>query len=107
MNNDKLVRDKIAEFVLNNRGEVLNIRMASPEEHRKLLLDKIVEEAHEVASACNREDLAEELADVLEVIKSIAEKENIVDLVFSKRASKLLERGGFDKGIVLIGGCKK
>ena len=104
---EKLVRDKIAEFVLKERGEVLNTRIASSEEILQLLKQKIVEEANEVFATNNKENLAEEIADLLEVIKAIAEKENIVDDIFSKREAKFLERGGFSQGIVLIGECKK
>jgi predicted house-cleaning noncanonical NTP pyrophosphatase (MazG superfamily) len=66
-----------------------------------------VEEAQEALEAKNRDELAEELGDLLEVIKALAEKEDIVDLLFSKREAKFLERGGFEAGVVLIGGCKK
>lgn len=104
---EKLVRDKIAEFVLKERGEVLTTRIANSEELKQLLLNKIVEEAQEVFTAQTKESLAEELADLLEVIKSVAEKEDIVDKLFAKREAKFLERGGFDQGIVLIADCKK
>lgn len=104
---EKLVRDKIVEYVFNKRGETLPTRVASAEELTQLLKLKIVEEANEVFATSNKEDLAEEIADLLEVIKSLAEKENIVNEIFSKRESKLLERGGFDNGIVLIENSKK
>ena len=104
---EKLVRDKIADFVLKERGEVLPTRIARPEELKQLLLDKIVEEAQEVFTAQTKENLAEELADLLEVIKALAEKEGVVDDMFSKREAKFLERGGFSQGVVLIGNCKK
>jgi predicted house-cleaning noncanonical NTP pyrophosphatase (MazG superfamily) len=105
--NEKLVRDKIAEFVLKERGEVLNTRLASPEEYMQMLRNKLVEEAREVLEASTKEELAEELADLLEVMKALAEKEEIVDLLFSKREAKFSERGGFGMGVILIGACKK
>lgn len=104
---EKLIRDKIADFVLKERGEVLTTRVSSSEELLQLLKNKILEEAEEVFKANTKEELAEEMADLLEVMKSLAEKENIVEEIFLKRESKLLERGGFDLGIVLIGDCKK
>lgn len=104
---EKLIRDKIADFVLKERGEVLTTRVASSEELLQLLKNKILEEAEEVFKANTKEELAEEMADLLEVMKSLAEKENIVEEIFLKRESKLLERGSFDLGIVLIGNCKK
>lgn len=104
---EKLIRDKISEFVFKQRGEVLTTRIASPEESLQLLRNKVLEEADEVFKAKTKEELAEEMADLLEVMKSLAEKENIVEEIFLKRESKLLERGGFDLGIVLIGDYKK
>lgn len=104
---EKLIRDKIADFVLKERGEVLTTRVASSEELLQLLKNKILEEAEEVFKANTKEELAEEMADLLEVMKSLAEKENIVEEIFLKRESKLLERGAFDLGVVLIGDCKK
>ena len=107
MINEKLVRDKIAEFVLNQRGEVLNIRIASPEEYMQMLKNKLVEESQEVLEANTKEELAEELADLLEVMRSLAQREGIVDMLFSKREAKFSEKGGFEAGVVLIGDCKK
>jgi len=104
---EKLVRDKIAEYVFAKRGERLVTRTAKPEEMTQLLKQKVVEEANEVFATNNKGDLAEEIADLLEVLKSLAERENIVEEIFKKREAKLLERGGFDQGIVLMGTCKK
>lgn len=104
---EKLVRDKIVDYVFNKRGEVLSTRVASQDELTQLLKQKIVEEANEVFATNNKEDLAEELGDLMEAMRAIAEKENIVDQLFSKMEAKFLERGGFEKGIVLIENCKK
>lgn len=98
---EKLIRDKLPEFVLKERGEVLNTRIASEEELLSLIKQKIIEEAHEVANATNKEELAEELADLLEVMKALVTKEGIVDLLFEKQYTKYLEKGGFEKGIIL------
>jgi predicted house-cleaning noncanonical NTP pyrophosphatase (MazG superfamily) len=105
--NEKLVRDKIAEFVIKERGEVLNTRIASSEEHTQLLKNKLIEESQEVLNAKNKEELAEELGDLLEVMRALAQREGIVDMLFSKREAKFLEKGGFETGVVLIGDCKK
>jgi predicted house-cleaning noncanonical NTP pyrophosphatase (MazG superfamily) len=99
---EKLVRDKLPEFVKKMRNEDLDVRIALEEEVTLLLKNKILEEAREVFEAESTEDLAEELADLLEVIKTLAEREKIVELMFDKRESKLLEKGAFEKNIVLI-----
>lgn len=105
--NEKLVRDKIADVVFQKSGEVLNTRIATAEEFSFLLKHKIVEEANEVFAANTKEELAEELGDLLEVIRAIAQRQGIIDDLFNKREAKFLERGGFERGIVLIGDCKK
>jgi predicted house-cleaning noncanonical NTP pyrophosphatase (MazG superfamily) len=99
---EKLVRDKIAEFVFKERGEVLTTRLASEEEMLSLLKNKLVEEASEVLNATSNDNLIEELADVLEVLKALIVKQNIAEEVFKKREDKCLERGGFDNGVILI-----
>jgi predicted house-cleaning noncanonical NTP pyrophosphatase (MazG superfamily) len=107
MTDEKLIRDKIADFVLKERGETLNTRIASQEELLGFIKNKVLEEANEVVEAKNVEELAEEIGDLLEVIKALAINQDIVDLVFSKREAKFLERGGFENGVILVGGCKK
>jgi predicted house-cleaning noncanonical NTP pyrophosphatase (MazG superfamily) len=107
MSGEKLVRDKIVEFVLQQRGETLNTRIASEDELLNLIKQKILEEAHEVVQAKNAIELAEELGDLLEVIKALAVHQKIVQMMYLKKEAKYLERGGFDKGLVLIGQCKK
>lgn len=98
---EKLIRDKIPDIV-SSKGETLNIRTAVGDEFRNFLLDKILEEAAEVRSAQNEEELAEELADLLTVIKGIGDHLNIEDKIFEAAKKKYEERGGFEKGIILI-----
>lgn len=107
MSQEKLVRDKIAEFVLKERGEVLNTRIASEEELLGFIKQKILEEANEVFNAKNSVELAEELADLLEVIRALAINQKVTEMMFLKRDAKYAERGGFEKGVILIGDCKK
>lgn len=104
---EKLIRDNIVDFVFKSRNEVLNTRIASHEEYLSFLKHKVVEEAKEVLNSNSKEELIEEVADLLEVLKSLCQKNNIVDEVFKKREAKFLERGGFDTGVILIGNCKK
>jgi predicted house-cleaning noncanonical NTP pyrophosphatase (MazG superfamily) len=99
---EKLIRDGILAYVLKERGELLKTRQASAEEQIQLLKAKLVEEANEVLNSTSHQNLIEEIADVLEVLKSLTEKINAVDEVFEVRASKALEKGGFDNGVVLI-----
>lgn len=99
---EKLIRDEIVEYVQRERGETLNTRVATGEELTMFLRCKIVEEALEVSNASNPVELAEELADLMEVMKALAYNQGVVDELFEARERKLNERGGFDKGIILI-----
>ncbi len=104
---EKLIRDNLPELVKKERGEDLNVRIAEKEEMESFLRQKILEEATEVFEAKNSVELAEELADLLEVIKALSENQRIVEMMFLKREAKHKERGGFEKGLILVGDCKK
>lgn len=64
---------------------------------------KLFEEAHELLGAANPNDVEGELADLLEVVRSLASATGISwEDVESKAASKKSQRGGFEKGVVLM-----
>ena len=98
---DKLVRDKIPEVIERN-GETAITRVLDENEYRRELLWKLQEEVNEVLNATSKEQLIEELADVLEVLKSIAKLENksMADVVEVAQQKKLV-KGGFEKRIYL------
>ncbi len=94
---NKLVRDKIPEM-LDKKNISYVKRIATFVEYKKELIKKLQEEAKEFSVKGE----AEELADVLEVIralKKLPEYKN-VEIV---RKKKLKERGGFNKRIILKG----
>lgn len=96
----KLVRDKIPEIIKSNgRNPVINI--LSDKDYKIELEKKLIEECNEVL-ASNGADRIEELADVLEVIISLArlENKNLNDVI-SVCDCKRLERGGFSNKIYL------
>lgn len=95
----KLVRDKIPA-IIESDGKICDVEIATKEEIRKLLEDKLMEEVNEYLEDKN----LEELADVMEVLFGLAESLGYreEDLV-RKRNEKLEERGGFKKGIVFKG----
>ena len=98
---DKLVRDKIPNKIRNG-GEIAVTKTLSDNELFEQLRIKLVEESFEVLEAENVDDLVQELADVLEVIDSIIEKQKIrkksIDVVKNRKKEKA---GGFEAGIVL------
>ena len=98
---NKLVRDNIPNIIESN-GEVAFTRILSDDEYRIELYKKLLEESHEVINSQGGEDTLEELADVLEVLKAIAELNNKkIDAVIEKANQKRLKRGGFEKRIFL------
>jgi predicted house-cleaning noncanonical NTP pyrophosphatase (MazG superfamily) len=94
---NKLVRDRIPEIIKND-GKTPKTRILNGEEYRFELLKKIVEEAQEVAAAPDKNELAKELGDVLEVVDAII-KANGLDggEVARVKNERCLSRGAFEK----------
>ena len=98
---NKLVRDNIPNKIESN-GEVAITRILRDVEYRTELYKKLFEESHEVINSQGGEDTLEELADVLEVLKAIAELNNKkIDDVIEKANQKRLKCGGFEKRFFL------
>lgn len=102
MADGKLVRDRIPEIICGRGGDPV-VRVADPAEYRALLRAKLVEEAGEVLTA-DEVSVAEELADVLEVIHAMAAELGFgFGQVEKVRVAKAAERGGFGGRIVWEG----
>lgn len=98
---NKLIRDKIPEIIDSN-GEIAITKVLSSNDYKKELYKKLLEEANEVINAGTTDDVLEELADVFEVIRSIAELNNrSFDDIVVIANKKRLKRGGFQKRIFL------
>ena len=98
---NKLVRDKIPEIIESN-NEVAIYRILESNEYKQELYKKLLEEANEVINSKNSNDLIVELADVLEVLRAIANLENKeLDDIIEFANKKELKRGGFSKRIFL------
>lgn len=99
---NKLVRDKIPN-IIRTSGNQCEISVLLDEEYIEALGQKLVEEANEAATAKNNEELAQELADVMEVIDALMiaariEPERVREIQKEKRS----RRGGFDNRIKLF-----
>ena len=92
----KLIRDKMPE-IMKAKGETPKTHIADEEEYKRLLIAKLVMEAHEYRLKLS----AEELGDVLEVVHALAEQYGGFEKVDGVRKKKTSERGNFSKRIVL------
>ncbi len=95
---DKLVRDKIPEIIRRNNA-IPTTRFVSDDEYREYLGQKLVEEVNEFLE----DNDTNELADILEVIRSICDAYGVpYDTVEQWRAEKSAQRGGFSDGVILL-----
>lgn len=92
---NKLWRDKLIE-AMENKGSKIHFNILNDAEYIEQLKIKFLEEAQEVAQAKTKEQLLEELADILEVIAAIAKIYNFsLEDVQRIQQKKFNERGGF------------
>lgn len=98
---NKLIRDKIPEFI-ESRGGIYKTKTLGISEFKKLIRKKVVEEAKELAIS-KRGELVNEMVDVLQLLVSIAKSEKIPFSKIEKaRKMKEKERGAFKKKIFLV-----
>lgn len=97
----KLVRDRIPEIIRSN-GETPITHVVTGQDLLSALLNKLHEEVLEVEEAGNQADRAEELADVLELVRAIAAANgNSLEEIMQIMEEKSGKRGGFNDGIIL------
>ncbi len=92
----KLIRDKVPE-IMKAKGEMPKTHVAGDEEYARLLIAKLIEEAHEY----RLKPSAEELGDILEVVHALAQQYGGFEKVDDVRKKKTAERGNFSQKIVL------
>ncbi|MDP1884164.1 MAG: nucleoside triphosphate pyrophosphohydrolase [Candidatus Moranbacteria bacterium] len=100
----KLVRDNIPQIVGQKTGKEVKTRiLADDQEYLEFLLKKVEEEAYELAHAEGREHLAEEAADILELLDSLLDLNGLTweEITEIKRA-KAEKNGGFKKRILML-----
>jgi predicted house-cleaning noncanonical NTP pyrophosphatase (MazG superfamily) len=99
---NKLVRDKIPE-VIYNTGKTCRVRTLSDEDYLIELQKKCKEELEEYLSSSNNEEAVEELADLLELIHTLASVHGLdPEKLEEIRLNKAYERGGFQEKLFLI-----
>lgn len=104
---NKLVRDNIPDIIRSD-NETPVTRILTEAEYERELYRKLAEECKEVYRAEDSDEACKELADVLEVIRAIANikgksLEDIIKLAEDKRN----KRGGFSKRVYLEKSIKK
>ncbi len=98
----KLVRDKVPAEILQEEGIVVRTEILDDVEYEAELCKKAIEEATEFASARTDENILEDAADMLEVIRSrIALHGLTIDDVEEVRLQKIQKRGGFNDRIFM------
>jgi predicted house-cleaning noncanonical NTP pyrophosphatase (MazG superfamily) len=102
----KLIRDRIPE-VIKASGGVGKIVELSPKKFEKELKKKLIEEAREVVKA-DKDEILNELADVLELTKSIGDHYKIKFSTIEKaQGEKRKKRGDFTKKLFLVWSTQK
>lgn len=95
---NKLVRDRIPEIIKEN-GKRATIRILDDTEYGDQLLKKLSEEVEEY----QRDRNIEELADILEVVRVLAELHGRSPGDLERlRAEKAARSGGFEKRVFLL-----
>lgn len=94
---NKLVRDKIPD-IIQKSGKKAIVEVLNDKNYKKYLDEKLQEELNEYYASDN----VEELSDLVEVVYAILKYKNIDPTEFeSIRKKKVLDRGAFDKKILL------
>ena len=95
----KLVRDRIPELAGNGQPDAFH--QATEGEYGRLLRDKLLEEAHEAASAPGPVELLEELGDVLQVLYALANQAGLEPAeIECARARKARTHGTYTRRIL-------
>ena len=95
----KLIRDRLPQM-MRDQGLAVFEHQLDEDEFVAALKDKLVEEAGEARDAASPAELAAELADVLEVLRALAEASGFsLEDVETQRLAKRAARGGFDQRV--------
>ena len=99
----KLIRDNAPDN-MRKAGVTFETRQLEEVEFKKELLKKVIEEAGELCSSEGNENMAGELADILDIIDEIKKTFDISEAGLTKaRAINAKKKGGFEQRILLEG----
>jgi predicted house-cleaning noncanonical NTP pyrophosphatase (MazG superfamily) len=98
---NKLARDKMPN-IMRNEGCTVQEKKLEGQELMVALKNKLIEEVNEIMHAKTNIELSEELADLIEVISSIATVNNTnLEEIEKIRIAKNNKRGGFLQGLFI------
>ena len=98
----KLVRDKIIQ-IIKDSGRDPKYKVLSQKDYKNSLRKKLLEESQEVVEAKSKKELAEEIADVQEVLECLKKAYGLRSQDVKKiQNKKRKERGSFLKKLFLI-----
>lgn len=96
---EKLIRDKMPA-IMRAQGITVHERIMDQEEFIQKLKNKLLEEAEETKLAKDKEELLEELADVLEVVQALSTSSGLsLEQIEQKRIEKRMKKGGFESRV--------
>ena len=96
----KLVRDNVPDLITDDDQTVVYRKLIDADEFLEKLNDKLLEEVNEYIEAKDKDNIKEELADILEVVYSIGKVYNISEIDLNEyRTYKSNIKGNFSKRI--------
>ncbi len=99
---NKLIRDKISAN-LKKKGVLFKTRVLKNKEYERKLIKKVTEESLGVFHAKNRQELTEELADLVDVVEEIRKLNKITPkALLDQREENQKKEGGFKKRLFLL-----
>jgi len=99
---NKLVWDNVPE-IIREKGKDCEVRELSEEEFDIELLKKVEEEASALPETTSRQELIDELADIVTVIEYIKARKNITELELADALERHVhKRGRFEKKLFLV-----
>jgi len=99
---NKLVWDNVPE-IIKGKGKDCEVRTLTDEEFDVELLKKVEEEASALPETTSRQELIDELADVITVIEYIKERKSISELELADALERHVHRRGrFEKRLFLV-----
>ena len=98
----KLVRDKIPDIITSDDKTVVYRKLVNDDEYIEQLNNKLLEEVNEYIESKDKDNIKEELADILEVVYSICKQYGISEMDLNDyRKYKSNIKGSFSKRIYI------